>query len=869
MIFSATTLIVETPYGRYAVNGLDRFAIAGDVKMEIRSAVAAHVAHYNAPPDALTWDDAVFQLKPSDLVLQLMRIFVPPRDPFLVAALSNEGRAAIRIEDDVVDTDQRLAEIAANGAIAHVPGLLRFIGWPESAPLRAALTPHPKHRANTISLVINYRDKAAVTIACLSQVRLQQLDAALEIILVDNRSTSGARAEIEVAVQTLFARQPRTTILHMAYDAEFNHSAQCNQAAAMASGEVLVMLSNDCMLLSQDLLQTLADWALEPGVGCVGPRIVGDGGAIVSAGISIAPQDGKMRLEEAPVNYLSQQIRESCGASFACAAVAQHVWRRANGADATAFPTDYNDADFALRLTAMGLRHLYVGRCEAYHRPARGAHRTRERTELIHEALAVRHGLQAAEQRNPYAKGIKRLPAFSHDAANELCDFLRFYRLAVNARNSDQAPSDPQFLQAFEGVIAELDMRSDLAGLRAGSSFTPERRQRLMQRMRTVCDAYARIAPGGEIPARYRSNISRSGDALERLAALAYRPADGQAPWYFSDPDYDVAPLRLLIFADRLGPAQRIAFLENLRRARRDGQVAVRIVAEADLATDRAMESLARAMTQSPPGVCIFSGFAQQHAYAALGALLATPAFGETARLLHLTDIVPAMAAGANNWLQARLPRRQSVLDRIALDADLVVAADARIAEHAAPFFGRAHIVWPDPPLGARPDIMPGVADAVVDTSDILVGFAGSALPRGLPGGLAVAHLEESATAMDLTLLAAAMRGRGWHIGIAPDGEEYLWAAYTLAGIPTLALGGSKPGRLARHGAIAQVGPEGCRTALAALATSPARRMQILEAANRLLAAHYRPEDAQAAMLNIVNQALAIRRQYKGQLQIS
>ena len=728
---------IATPFGGYLVQGLDRFATGGDVDSEVAAAVAEHHQRVGRPPKAVVWDDAVLNFRGHDLSLALLRVDIPVADPFLAARLDSSARVAVaaaEIAEGELQTSDALARLDGLADVARAPALVRMIGWPGAAPLRGAPVRVSSNQARSISVVINYRDRSSTTATSLIALRQQIRRSRLEIILIDNQSRRAERRAVRTVANQLFGADPDAKVIHLAHDEAFNHSAQCNRAVASATGEVLVMLSNDCVLIDPYCLQRMADWAVEPGIGVVGPRLVDGDGLIAGAGMAVGPRAtdaDEVRLYEAELPYLSQIVRRTNGASFACAAVARETWQRFGGADASAFPIDYNDADFCLRLTEAGLSHIYLGSHRARHSAGLADLRTRERVEELHGVLAERHSLANIPRLNPSALPLRPYPTFDRAHATRICHYVRIYRRALDLRRSGAA-LDAGLAAAFatlEGVTHEAQGR----GMPRPAHF-----ERIDAALRAVCTSFVASQPEADVPDRYRKSAPRLELAFAALRADASRPilpiglpaeehaamliveqhkqateppaaipdgkpnergieTHGAAPDPFftshADPVTATTAVRLLVFADTFGPSQRILFVEALGGARRKGELALRLITESDLQNLRSMrgpdglaEWLAQTVAEFRPTAIIFSRFADHAGYRAIG--LATSGLGDVPRLCHIDDdffTLPAVI-GVERYREGRHPRRIHCLTLIAEEADLILASTSLLAERLGSF---------------------------------------------------------------------------------------------------------------------------------------------------------------------------------------
>ncbi len=952
MIGLEANRVVSTAHGEYLVQGLDCFAVSGDLGKEIATAIARHHDKTGAAPDAIVWDDCVLEFRSFNLTFSLLRVFVPFTDPFTVAALDNRARSAIRLQSgsdfELPDVNESLRKLttADKPNIAHTPGLMRFIGWPEQAPMTQWLPSKPAARAKSISVIVNYRDKSATTIESLAQIRKQQLEATLELILVDNQSRALEREAVENAVHQLFGDNPGVLVRHVRYDAPFNHSYQCNFGASVSTGEVLLMMSNDCHLIDGDTLQTMADWALEPGVGGVMPRIVGSGGAITSAGVSIQPANDKderpaLRIQDCEVDYLSRVVRRTVAVTFACAAISRANWFAAGGLDAVAFPNDYNDADFSLRCARLGLTHIYVGNVEAHHQAGHGDRRTRDKAEAVLSGLLARHDLHTFPADNPYGIRLRRLPSFDNEAANEVCDLIRLYRLAHGARSSESAAAnDLRFLRSFEGLVAAADLARDAAADPLGAADAQARHGSLYQKIRIVCAEFMRVAQPGAIAQRYLEAFKVSHDALERLAVMASnmpretflppaevakeappgkprirlpfatfrRPAkpavvqvdpDAQGEFFsYSDKAFGRAARRLVVFADAMGPTQQCAFQIGMNRARRAGEVAVRIFTEQDLARLQAVrgdgylaEYLQQTLRFLAPTSCVFSRFADWKSHPIIAEQLAPH---EIAQVLLIDDDLFNVGAdaGIEHYRQARNPRRVFTLQRIASSSDLIIAASPMLAERLKPHAGASPIVCSGvlaggrsaaEPFSIRPPkigyyataahaadlemVAPALLRLKKEFPTLAIEICGSVATAAAAGPLADIASCDPRMNPDYALFRKSLATRGWTIGLAPLRETAFnsvkspikWLEHTEAGIATIASNVETYRALGRQGAVLLAGSDDWYGRIVELLSREERRHALLQTSNGIIVRHHGWPAVEERMLALMDRAQAMR----------
>jgi GT2 family glycosyltransferase len=354
-------------------------------------------------PEAFIWDDIVVLPQKSGLI-DHRRLQWPLPDSLLYQHVTSAGRCAIRLDvlEKLYQAGQIYSDRDTSGSLAiiiqdpnsnwyELENVFRFVGSQANKVYEPLSYPLPPQRASSISIIINYRDRPELMDACLKSIAQQKFTAKVEIISIDNQSQTKNRQAVEEISDRVIPKH--IVVRHLSYDAPFNHSEQNNMGVRAALGEVLIALNNDAHLLDLDLLQTLADWAITPGIATVGPRFVGKNGRLVSAGVQTCLPAGfdRSRIRESTVLPLSKTTHYTAGNSFACAAIARQVWFQLGGLNEQDFPTQYNDADLFLKALDAGLKHIYVGRVAAYHEPGQSEPRTRTDVGQLHEKLRLKY----------------------------------------------------------------------------------------------------------------------------------------------------------------------------------------------------------------------------------------------------------------------------------------------------------------------------------------------------------------------------------------------------------------------------------------------------------------------------------------------
>lgn len=221
------------------------------------------------------------------------------------------------------------------------------------------------------SIIVPTRDALSLLQPCLDSLlaRRAENQTEMELIVIDHQS----REPETLAYLDGLVRQGAISVIP--YEGAFNWALMNNLAADRATGEVLVFLNNDTVVLTPDWLDELASQALRPEVGVVGCRLLYADGTIQHAGFisrGNAPDflihDG-VGVPGSDGGYLGRHalLHASPVVTGACMAVRTGAFRALGGFDAANFPLEGNDADFCYRARAEGLSVIYDPYATLYH----------------------------------------------------------------------------------------------------------------------------------------------------------------------------------------------------------------------------------------------------------------------------------------------------------------------------------------------------------------------------------------------------------------------------------------------------------------------------------------------------------------------
>lgn len=209
-----------------------------------------------------------------------------------------------------------------------------------------------------------------------------------ELVIVDTGSTEAET----LALYDQWRDRPNLRVVH--FDKKFNYSAACNYGASYAKGELLLFLNNDIEIVERDWLAELVRYALRPGVGVVGTKLVYPDGVLQHAGVVVGmhlcglvfrgadeTEWGVFGSPSHPRNYLSIM--------GACQLVRRDVFARVCGFD-EAYDIANSDVALCLRAWKAGYRTAYTPFARLVHHEGATRGRSNPTEDLRRSAFDIR-----------------------------------------------------------------------------------------------------------------------------------------------------------------------------------------------------------------------------------------------------------------------------------------------------------------------------------------------------------------------------------------------------------------------------------------------------------------------------------------------
>ena len=282
---------------------------------------------------------------------------------------------------------------------------------------RSRAAPAARSPATRATIIIPTRDRVDLLQEAVSSI-VETLSGRsdYEVVVVDNDSaeprTLAYLASIEDGSRIRVLRHP----------GPFNFPDLANAGAEAASGDVLVLLNNDCMARDRSWLDALTALARQADVGAVGAVLLYEDGRLQHAGVALGlggeagHRDRKLPADHRGSLQRLRAVHEVSAVTAACLAVERRKYLEVGGFD-RAFAVAFNDIDFCLRLQERGYRNLLTPEAVLIHAESasRGQDTGPKRERFKREASLFRERWRALVHDDPYFH-----PLFSTARFNDL-----------------------------------------------------------------------------------------------------------------------------------------------------------------------------------------------------------------------------------------------------------------------------------------------------------------------------------------------------------------------------------------------------------------------------------------------------------------
>jgi GT2 family glycosyltransferase len=215
--------------------------------------------------------------------------------------------------------------------------------------------------APLVSIIVPTRDRLDLLQPCVEGVLERTRYPEIELIIADNQSAEPETLEF---LSHIVAADPRARVISWPYP--YNYSAINNFAAAGARGAYLCLLNNDIEIIDEDWLSELMRYAVRPGAGAAGARLlypdhsVQHAGVVVGLGNAAGHAHRGLGLGQCGYFANAYVAHRASAVTAACLVVRKDLFEQVSGLDENDLQIAYNDVDFCLKLRAAGATNYYV-----------------------------------------------------------------------------------------------------------------------------------------------------------------------------------------------------------------------------------------------------------------------------------------------------------------------------------------------------------------------------------------------------------------------------------------------------------------------------------------------------------------------------
>jgi GT2 family glycosyltransferase len=225
--------------------------------------------------------------------------------------------------------------------------------------LAAANLAFPEHERPRVSVLIAMHGRPDVTLDALVALGPIAREAAIEVLLCDDRSPDDSGR--------FFAGIPGLRLVRNAVNLSYLRSN--NALAHMARGEFLLLLNNDTVIQPRALTALLDVFESRADAGIAGARLLYPDGRLQEAGAEVLVDGHTVRRgwRERENTALHDRLEEVDYCSAACILVPRELFLAVGGFDELYLPGYYEDVDLAFKVRAAGRRVYFQPAARVVH----------------------------------------------------------------------------------------------------------------------------------------------------------------------------------------------------------------------------------------------------------------------------------------------------------------------------------------------------------------------------------------------------------------------------------------------------------------------------------------------------------------------
>ena len=219
-----------------------------------------------------------------------------------------------------------------------------------------------------VSIIMPFKDNFTITTRALDAIITNGGYDNIEIILVDNQSTSSEQ-KLYAEYVAKYAKYPMQIVTA---NYAFNYAKINNDGLKVATGEYVLFLNNDIEFIQENTIQKLLSVAQLPQAGAVGATLLYPDNTIQHAGVilgyhEVAGHSGVGLSADAHGYYGRNVSLYNFSAVTAAVMMVKRTSVDAVGGFTEELSVAYNDVDFCLKLYEQGLYNINVGSLQVLH----------------------------------------------------------------------------------------------------------------------------------------------------------------------------------------------------------------------------------------------------------------------------------------------------------------------------------------------------------------------------------------------------------------------------------------------------------------------------------------------------------------------
>lgn len=267
------------------------------------------------------------------------------------------------------DGNETVGSAAVCKAIEEHIKRIGYTGQVTPVPNINAYRIHYSLKHAKVSIVIPSKDHIGELRKCINSILKLSTYPEYEIIIMENNSTEKKTFSYYESLKT----EPRIKVICMEIKG-YNYSRINNHAAKEASGDYLLLLNNDTVIITPGWIEEMLMYAQRDDVGAVGAFLLYPDRSIQHCGLVLGyrgniagnPYYGEFFDENnAPPSLRVPQNYSAVTA--ACTMVKRTDYFAVGGLDETDFAVGLNDVDFCLKLREAGLWNVWTPYAMLYH----------------------------------------------------------------------------------------------------------------------------------------------------------------------------------------------------------------------------------------------------------------------------------------------------------------------------------------------------------------------------------------------------------------------------------------------------------------------------------------------------------------------